>query len=103
VTLPILKQYSKTPRQQTIPPSFLGSLARRFAASFTPSTVQGVDDPEASLLSGVPYPEGGAEIIGIIGVELEALDTAEKTLFSILSTFSADLLAERLPFEPCLE
>ncbi len=68
MTRPILKQYSKTAKQQTTPPSGLAALARRAAArlmlSMSPLPIAG--DPGAPVgLSGVSVPEGAVEILGM--------------------------------------
>jgi hypothetical protein len=92
VTLPILKQYSNTLVQHTTPPSFLGSLALRSAFLFTSPSVAGVLDPDApeSLPVGEPYPDGGAEIVGMTEpAPPPSAATAERSLFSSLVALSA--------------
>lgn len=92
VTLPILKHISYTPIQHTIPPSFLGSLALRSAFLFTSPSVAGVLEPDApeSLPVGVPYPDGGADMEGMIEpAPPPSAVTAERSLFSSLMALSA--------------
>jgi hypothetical protein len=87
-----LKQYSKTEKQHTTPPSSLGALARTEAATevFTSSIVDGVVDvggvavPE--WVAGVVVPEGEAErVMPVMPSWYGRAVTRELLTFSTLS------------------